>query len=410
MLRCHTSDQINYLAHVNLLFLEFAYLHMTVSPEVIYHGKKYFWRIKTSIDFHIIEHKELLILEIIAYNTRIRQEAPRLHVSIENYSFKKIGRVVPLIHQKSIVKFILQNLVVEADDSNSSFSLLINDPKEYFLTEFDELPLIVMPPASLTKYTIQRASTSFKHKSEDLHSSINFFLGLTGVERIPEMSISVDQNYSPEDNKRCQTSKMPRIPLYRPSNLILCETEKLMTDSVKSQLRRAETKRRNAQIGPEYPTRALHAPDNQHILIVDDMLPNRKVMRHMIVRRLEQLMDEASSGLHAVQMARERMESTGKPYDLILMDFYMPGMDGPTACREILSNGYTGPIVGFSFANDCDVDLFMSSGAFTVLDGSLSINLIIQLLNGEYSRKSKCACILRVLPCTRIYLSYSRDC
>ena len=64
-------------------------------------------------------------------------------------------------------------------------------------------------------------------------------------------------------------------------------------------------------------------------------------------QRLGHHVDEAPDGVDAVRMGASSFRSK-KAYDAIFMDCIMPIMDGPTAAREMLAIGYTGPIIGFT--------------------------------------------------------------
>ena len=86
------------------------------------------------------------------------------------------------------------------------------------------------------------------------------------------------------------------------------------------------------------PQRALH------ILIVDDLPVNRQLVRAML-EPLGHSFDEAASGSESVMAAVRR------PFDLILMDLQMPGMDGLEAARTIRSTSEINreaPIVALS--------------------------------------------------------------
>jgi len=66
------------------------------------------------------------------------------------------------------------------------------------------------------------------------------------------------------------------------------------------------------------------------VLVVDDNEINQHVTAGML-RRLGYEVGVACSGRDALT----QLEQADKPYDLILMDCFMPEMDGPTCAREI---------------------------------------------------------------------------
>ena len=94
------------------------------------------------------------------------------------------------------------------------------------------------------------------------------------------------------------------------------------------------------------------------ILVVDDLNTNRELVRALL-EAIGQDVEEADSGAAAVSAAMRR------PYDLILMDLQMPGMDGFAAARAIRAleseNSLT-PIVALS-ANVLPEHLKASSDA-----------------------------------------------
>ena len=136
-----------------------------------------------------------------------------------------------------------------------------------------------------------------------------------------------------------------------------------------------------------------------NMLIVDDSA----TCRMMIKRTIEDLqiegcrihVDEASDGKNALKMMNKIMrvndeDSTydslfetpavkNKPttankvnaeavYDLILMDYQMPKMDGPTAISHIRALGYQGRIVGLTGnVVETEMNKMYSSGADKVL-------------------------------------------
>lgn len=105
------------------------------------------------------------------------------------------------------------------------------------------------------------------------------------------------------------------------------------------------------------------------ILIVDDSALNRKMMKRYFTV-CGHTCYEATDGKHAVSIVKERLNTRyGKrTFDAVLMDFVMPVMDGPTACKAIRSIGYKGLIFGVTGNyRERDVEFFVSSGADVVL-------------------------------------------
>ena len=106
------------------------------------------------------------------------------------------------------------------------------------------------------------------------------------------------------------------------------------------------------------------------VLVVDDSSLNRKLLCR-VLRTAGYTCDEADDGLNAIEKVKVRMSRAGdekKSYDVVLMDFVMPNMDGPTATLAIRAMGYTHPIFGLTGnALDSDIKYFESCGVETVL-------------------------------------------
>ena len=71
-----------------------------------------------------------------------------------------------------------------------------------------------------------------------------------------------------------------------------------------------------------------------HVLCVDDVPSNNKILRKILSNfEVIDLIDNASNGIEALKYIQRRADES-HPYDLILMDFEMPIMNGPTLLRK----------------------------------------------------------------------------
>jgi CheY-like chemotaxis protein len=77
------------------------------------------------------------------------------------------------------------------------------------------------------------------------------------------------------------------------------------------------------------------------VLVVDDNAVNRAVLDRML-RRLECDVTVAADGEAGVAAAR------AAPFDLVLMDVQMPGIDGLEAARRLRAAGVRTPIVALT--------------------------------------------------------------
>jgi CheY-like chemotaxis protein len=120
------------------------------------------------------------------------------------------------------------------------------------------------------------------------------------------------------------------------------------------------------------------------VLLVDDAVLSRKMMRMSLGNKFDEIL-EAEDGVQAVDVIR-RLLATDNPPEVILMDFMMPNMDGPTATAEIRRLGYAGLIIGVT-GNTLphDVRTFLSSGANNVLAKPLEVKVLDKALKGELS-------------------------
>eukprot|EP00607_Mallomonas_marina_P003928 CAMPEP_0182436828 /NCGR_PEP_ID=MMETSP1167-20130531/83851_1 /TAXON_ID=2988 /ORGANISM="Mallomonas Sp, Strain CCMP3275" /LENGTH=668 /DNA_ID=CAMNT_0024629417 /DNA_START=370 /DNA_END=2376 /DNA_ORIENTATION=- len=85
-------------------------------------------------------------------------------------------------------------------------------------------------------------------------------------------------------------------------------------------------------------------PKKKRVLVVDDAPINVK----MLSRLIKECCDEtktAEDGSRAVEEMQISMD-TNTTFDLVLMDYQMPVMDGPSAAKAMRAMGFKGPIIG----------------------------------------------------------------
>jgi CheY-like chemotaxis protein len=124
--------------------------------------------------------------------------------------------------------------------------------------------------------------------------------------------------------------------------------------------------------GIPFPTKPIY-----NILMVDDSALNRKLLGKLL-RISGHIVEEAEDGLQVVEIVKANREAD-KVYDVILMDFMMPKLDGPSATKVIRDLGYTSPIFGVTGnAVESDVDFFLAHGADRVMIKPFNFQLFNQ--------------------------------
>jgi CheY-like chemotaxis protein len=102
--------------------------------------------------------------------------------------------------------------------------------------------------------------------------------------------------------------------------------------------------------------------DSKRILLVEDNLINQQVGL-MTLESLGASVDIASNGFESIRMLEHF------PYDIVLMDINMPGINGMDTCKRIREMGISVPIVALTAnAMKGDRERFLDVG----MDGFLS--------------------------------------
>jgi signal transduction histidine kinase/CheY-like chemotaxis protein len=128
-----------------------------------------------------------------------------------------------------------------------------------------------------------------------------------------------------------------------------------------------------------------------HVLVVDDSAVNRKMM----CRSLQSVgftCFQAIDGLECVKIVEKVMKQEYTSIDLILMDYEMPGMNGPTACATLLAMDCNIPVIGVTgnVLNE-DKQVFLNHGAIEVLQKPFLITTLESILQRivENQRKAR---------------------
>lgn len=118
----------------------------------------------------------------------------------------------------------------------------------------------------------------------------------------------------------------------------------------------------------------------QTILSVDDSPASRKICCRML-RHSGYICYEACDGMDCLNKYKS-LSDEGITIDVILMDFEMPIMNGPTATSALIKMGCGCPIIGVT-GNVLpeDRDTFLKSGAVDVLAKPLSIELLEKIFH-----------------------------
>jgi CheY-like chemotaxis protein len=95
------------------------------------------------------------------------------------------------------------------------------------------------------------------------------------------------------------------------------------------------------------------------ILVVEDNRDSRDMIRTLLVESGNDF------AVTAVETAAEALDLDGRsPFDLYVLDIWLPGMDGLGLCRRLRERGRTQPIIFFSaMVQSTDRHYVMAAGA-----------------------------------------------
>jgi len=121
-----------------------------------------------------------------------------------------------------------------------------------------------------------------------------------------------------------------------------------------------------------------------NLLIVDDSAVNRKMLKRSLIDIVDYI-DEAKNGKDCLeQMQRRVTEQPYDSYDIIIMDYFMPEMNGLEAVQILRKTlGYTGMVIGLTGNTESTmIDGFKQAGANVVLTKPFQGSELIELIQG----------------------------
>lgn len=119
-----------------------------------------------------------------------------------------------------------------------------------------------------------------------------------------------------------------------------------------------------------------HCGGGKTILVVDDSIMCRKMVCRLL-RNMSYECVEANNGAECV----EKLNASDGYFTFVLLDFEMPIMNGPTACKILRENGHTMPVIGLTGnVLKVDVDYFVQCGATAVIAKPFSLEEFIDTI------------------------------
>ena len=127
-----------------------------------------------------------------------------------------------------------------------------------------------------------------------------------------------------------------------------------------------------------------HCGLHKKVLVVDDSTMCRKMVTRLL-RNMSYECVEATNGMDCIEKVTssngEEQCGSGDQVDFILLDFEMPIMNGPTACKILRELGLTLPIIGLT-GNVLteDTDYFTQCGADAVITKPFAIKDFLEVI------------------------------
>lgn len=117
--------------------------------------------------------------------------------------------------------------------------------------------------------------------------------------------------------------------------------------------------------------------DDMHVLIAEDDADNARLLAHLI-KKAGATVVTAGDGQAAINC----VAATARPFDVILMDVSMPGVDGLTATRQLRQQGHAMPILALTaFGADEDRHACIAAGCDQHVEKPVDRRTLLHLLS-----------------------------
>jgi PAS domain S-box-containing protein len=130
-------------------------------------------------------------------------------------------------------------------------------------------------------------------------------------------------------------------------------------------------------------SKVLPAVRQKKVLVVDDNDTNRKILSGLL-KHLGIHCELADNGKIAYQLIREKQQQN-KPFDIMLLDYHMPGLDGLQLVKKLLDEKNDAPLPKIVLLSSDDVTLsranLSKAGIERILIKPIFINDLIRILN-----------------------------
>lgn len=121
------------------------------------------------------------------------------------------------------------------------------------------------------------------------------------------------------------------------------------------------------------------------VLLADDAVAIRQVYGD-ILRRAGADVAEAADGAAAVSRWREAKEA-GVPFDVVVLDYSMPELDGAEVASRLRTEGFEGGLVGISGeVSDDSEDRWRAAGCDRIMCKGLSLGELVATVAASCGR------------------------